>query len=1330
MDEILHKLEACMAKLDNVAFTPTMLPSSSSQPITNNYVSMVKVNGKPILPPLMTPERRAEMARYRAEAVRRDNEKAERRQQDLMRRVEAIVRNFEASRHTVEESPLQEESMAITSDTIDQPIPYVIRSKPKQRELSKGNPSYSPLKYMEVDEEEWDVRPATPWRQSKQSKPRKQQIAARFGSSVQQPTSSTMRVDESGHGVMRGLTPDVSAISLSSSQAPGASLEISPIAANTGSLPAVPEAQTSQDFTGTMSERDTKPEAESEAKLFQDTTEERYDVSSPAQDSHKQTNTLSPAQKTKMPVEVKDVSPISKPAIVKETVASPLSPISTLGPVTVLASGATASTESQSTSSSSNSALNQTVIDLSHMSIDQGQIKEVQPKESPKTEERSKAQEVTNREVKNETRPSVQKQADSYQRDEINAVQYLSDTESYMSLLGEYSLLPTPGSQRTKVPLTTKEGTRSSFFPDPTSFGETSKADEHGSLLPAGNTRFDDTKSRTGATTVSESTNSVAASEYFGSSLGTLGQSCTLPISLSTTSESTLHGVEDVWEEGSHEVTPSVIQDDGELARATPLGQESPAPVMAHLPKQTSPSDADATAKTNGPTKEVTAVAAGKTQSATKSFIQVASDPRSGVRVGEDIQTPLRQHVRRSSYTLDFPSPALLDAESRHQAPHVDGSDVSYGDASSKANATDGESDVKAAAEISEADPMNPSDDLSSGMKDLNLDEATEAKVLSLQLACLEQMQKKLQRQHEEQMKDLVVTQKRELGLLEMEMEEIRRKAAESALGFTEETETSPVPKHEEEKGDDSEKNDAILDSEDQKVLQPSTASDIPETKEERRSPKLTPRENPDPLSSPSTRKRRLDETSGDDLVEVPHSYIKPSTLVGGAQMHPSFQSPVSLQLLANARRKLTPQDSLDSDYAGQSGLVTVPPSYITSEKPHHAVNRSPTHSKRLVTSPDKATGSSSINLATWASPTGDPMREQGQVGQSATPTSVQASSVSDSFFLNESQTADPQPTSSDQQRPQETKSWSMAITPSLLMDIKFDKMSARVKGYLTRALMRTPKVAAITKTIKDTRAFLLQFQTETPVKRGVMSQQDTRLAHRVLAQLRAAQFQLEDIFHNISTSERMSILRQAREQERENYFTKKVSPATAGDKAKHLSAATRKAMERRRQQTKEINLTQNGPKRQKLGPSSQRPKSAAEERVLRPLQSQKLPGRPATAQPPRTSAFSFSRQSQNLNPSTKSKPFPTKPVVVTRNTAKPARSPSRPSHKPAARPSSRVSTGLTSQARPNTVRSAKSPGGISTVQTKTKSVRRSLYPVTVATSKKPQRKQAESKKP
>ena len=36
----------------------------------------------------------------------------------------------------------------------------------------------------------------------------------------------------------------------------------------------------------------------------------------------------------------------------------------------------------------------------------------------------------------------------------------------------------------------------------------------------------------------------------------------------------------------------------------------------------------------------------------------------------------------------------------------------------------------------------------------------------------------------------------------------------------------------------------------------------------------------------------------------------------------------------------------------------------------------------------------------------------------------------------------------------------------------------------------------------QDTQSFLLQFQAETPVKRGKLSAQDTKLAHRVLAQV------------------------------------------------------------------------------------------------------------------------------------------------------------------------------------------------------------------------------------
>ena len=43
----------------------------------------------------MTPEKRDEIARYRAEAVQREKERSERRHQDLLARVESIVSSYE-----------------------------------------------------------------------------------------------------------------------------------------------------------------------------------------------------------------------------------------------------------------------------------------------------------------------------------------------------------------------------------------------------------------------------------------------------------------------------------------------------------------------------------------------------------------------------------------------------------------------------------------------------------------------------------------------------------------------------------------------------------------------------------------------------------------------------------------------------------------------------------------------------------------------------------------------------------------------------------------------------------------------------------------------------------------------------------------------------------------------------------------------------------------------------------------------------------------------------------------------------------------------------------
>ncbi|XP_033124581.1 centriolar coiled-coil protein of 110 kDa-like [Anneissia japonica] len=123
-----------------------------------------------------------------------------------------------------------------------------------------------------------------------------------------------------------------------------------------------------------------------------------------------------------------------------------------------------------------------------------------------------------------------------------------------------------------------------------------------------------------------------------------------------------------------------------------------------------------------------------------------------------------------------------------------------------------------------------------------------------------------------------------------------------------------------------------------------------------------------------------------------------------------------------------------------------------------------------------------------------------------------------------------------------------------------FEKASAVAKGYLTRRLMMTDKVQSVVRTIKDMWQFIWQFQTETPVKRGVMSSSDTVLANRVLSQLRAAQFQLHDIFFGITSVERMAILAQQRTTDQNK------SKNRRDEEGHFVSAATRKAMERRHQ--------------------------------------------------------------------------------------------------------------------------------------------------------------------
>ncbi|XP_033073757.1 centriolar coiled-coil protein of 110 kDa isoform X3 [Trachypithecus francoisi] len=137
---------------------------------------------------------------------------------------------------------------------------------------------------------------------------------------------------------------------------------------------------------------------------------------------------------------------------------------------------------------------------------------------------------------------------------------------------------------------------------------------------------------------------------------------------------------------------------------------------------------------------------------------------------------------------------------------------------------------------------------------------------------------------------------------------------------------------------------------------------------------------------------------------------------------------------------------------------------------------------------------------------------------------------------------------------------WSQVFSPEI--QTKFNKITAVAKGFLTRRLMQTDKLKQLRQTVKDTMEFIRSFQSEAPLKRGVVSAQDASLQERVLAQLRAALYGIHDIFFVMDAAERMSILHHDRDVRKEKMLRqmdKMKSPRVA------LSAATQKSLDRKK---------------------------------------------------------------------------------------------------------------------------------------------------------------------
>ncbi|XP_065133671.2 uncharacterized protein [Paramisgurnus dabryanus] len=146
--------------------------------------------------------------------------------------------------------------------------------------------------------------------------------------------------------------------------------------------------------------------------------------------------------------------------------------------------------------------------------------------------------------------------------------------------------------------------------------------------------------------------------------------------------------------------------------------------------------------------------------------------------------------------------------------------------------------------------------------------------------------------------------------------------------------------------------------------------------------------------------------------------------------------------------------------------------------------------------------------------------------------------------------------------------------------------LCAIVKGFLTRRLLTTEKVKHLRQTVQDTQEFIRSFSANQ------MSEQDFCLQERVRAQLRAALFDIHDIFFTMTLEERLSLLQQDRDLRTERKLREMEKAKSPKDKM-ILSAATQKSLDRKKQrmgespgQTRKVQKTKSPPTKRILQPS------------------------------------------------------------------------------------------------------------------------------------------------
>ncbi|XP_061535169.1 uncharacterized protein cp110 isoform X3 [Phycodurus eques] len=122
----------------------------------------------------------------------------------------------------------------------------------------------------------------------------------------------------------------------------------------------------------------------------------------------------------------------------------------------------------------------------------------------------------------------------------------------------------------------------------------------------------------------------------------------------------------------------------------------------------------------------------------------------------------------------------------------------------------------------------------------------------------------------------------------------------------------------------------------------------------------------------------------------------------------------------------------------------------------------------------------------------------------------------------------------------------------------------AAVKGYLTRRLLRTARVAQLVGTIRETQKFMQALQLPSP--RGeICSQNDRIFLQQVSRQLRASRYEIYDIFFCLSVAERMQLINLDREQARKRVLRRQMGHTNCPKGKSFLSAGTQKSLQTKR---------------------------------------------------------------------------------------------------------------------------------------------------------------------